>query len=242
MKKRILLVEDEPGLQMTLMDRLADNGYEVILRADGIQGEAEAMKGEVVLVILDVMLPGRDGFQVCSNLRAAGIDVPIIMLTARRTDLDSIVGLRQGADDYLGKPFDFGVLLARIEAVLRRYSRGKRDSSIEKGDDSGDLIHFGQFTLDNRKERLIREGEEVPLTTLEFHLLGYLASNPDRVITRNTLMERVWEYQREVSSRTVDVHIAKLRKKLTGTDGKCPIVTVRGRGYRFIPAVSGRIR
>lgn len=231
MEKRILLVEDEPGLQVTLMDRLFSNGYHVILREDGVQGEAEARKAEVDLVLLDVMLPERDGFQVCRNLRDAGIDVPIIMLTARGTNLDSIIGLRQGADDYLTKPFDFAVLLARIEAVLRRYKTGALPGDMEN---LKEKIRFGEFILDSHQELLFHNEEEVPLTTLEFHLLRYLVNNPNRVISRQTLMDEVWEYQESVSSRTVDVHIAKLRKKLMGSKGTSPISTVRGRGYRFI--------
>ena len=128
MKKRILLIEDEPGLQMTLEDRLTTEGYEVTVRGDGLTGEAEAMEGNFDLIILDVMLPGRDGFGVCRNLRHRGLAASILMLTARGTDMDTILGLRQGADDYLGKPFDMGVLLARMEALLRR-APSQRSSS-----------------------------------------------------------------------------------------------------------------
>ena len=134
MGRRVLIIEDEAGLQITLEDRLLAEGYTPVLRGDGISGEEEARTGEYDLILLDVMLPGRDGFSVCQNLRKADIRTPILMLTARNTDLDTIVGLKQGADDYLGKPFDMGILLARMEALLRRVVMGSGDRAQRRRD------------------------------------------------------------------------------------------------------------
>ncbi|RKX84579.1 MAG: DNA-binding response regulator, partial [Spirochaetes bacterium] len=120
--KRILIIEDEPGVQMTLEDRLVVEGYDVTIKGDGLQGEIEALKKTYDIILLDIMLPLRDGYAVCNNIRKAGVDTPVLMLTARNTNMDTVIGLRQGADDYLAKPFDMSVLLARIEALLRRSS------------------------------------------------------------------------------------------------------------------------
>jgi DNA-binding response OmpR family regulator len=143
--ERALLVEDETGLQITLQDRLSSEGYEVSVKGDGVRGEEAAKGGNFDLIILDIMLPGRDGYTVCRNLRQAGIGVPILMLTARNNDLDTVMGLRQGADDYLGKPFDMGVLVARIEALLRRARQappGKKAAAFTGS------VPFGPFILD----------------------------------------------------------------------------------------------
>ena len=233
MKKRILLIEDEPGLQLTLGDRLATEGYEVIIRGDGLAGEEEALKGDFDLILLDVMLPGRDGFGVCRNLRNRGLTASILMLTARNTDLDTILGLRQGADDYLAKPFDMGVLLARIEALLRRGS--PKVPLLGKTPEEAPQIRFGDYLLDRRRGTLLRGDGEIPLNTQEFRLLDYLAGHPDQVIRRNTLLDEVWGYDTETASRTIDVHVAKLRQKLGESEIPRHILTVRGRGYRFSP-------
>ncbi len=233
MRKRILLIEDEPGLQLTLDDRLTTEGYEVTIRGDGIKGEEEALGGTHDLILLDVMLPGRDGFGVCKNLRDKGLAVPILMLTARNTDLDTIMGLRQGADDYLAKPFDMGVLLARMEALLRRADRPSQGSASAETAMVEPQIRFGEFLLDRDRGALFHEDKEVALNAQEFRLLDYLVTHPDRVVSRDTLLDEVWGYDTETTSRTVDVHVAKLRQKLEESDFPRHILTVRGRGYKF---------
>ncbi len=226
---KILIIEDEPGVQITLEDRLTSEGYQVVVREDGIQGEEEAAKDFYDLILLDIMLPGRDGFAVCRNLRDRNILTPILMLTARNTDLDTIIGLRQGADDYLAKPFDMGVLLARIEALLRRSSLN------EKGKDSScqGIFNFGQFTLNTIRGSLMAGSREISLHTKEFRLLEFFLTNPDELLSRDRILDEVWGYGSETTTRTVDVHIAKLRQKLNESEKPVHIQTIRGRGYRF---------
>lgn len=228
MATKILLIEDEPGVQMTLEDRLSTEGWEVEIRGDGLEGEKEARKGIYDLILLDVMLPGRDGFGVCRNLRKAEITTPILMLTARGTDLDTITGLREGADDYLSKPFDMGVLLARIEALLRRAEQVPAQINTDP-----EKIQFGTFSLDIVRGLLFQGKEEIPLNAQEFRLLEFMGNRPENVISRDTLLDEVWGYGAETSSRTVDVHIAKLRQKLGESELPHHILTIRGRGYKF---------
>ncbi len=227
--KRILIIEDEPGVQMTLEDRLVVEGYDVTIKGDGLQGEIEALKKTYDIILLDIMLPLRDGYAVCNNIRKAGVDTPVLMLTARNTNMDTVIGLRQGADDYLAKPFDMSVLLARIEALLRRSSK----NTITKTTDLKQ-VSFGKFILYRDKGTLYKEGTEIPLVGQEFRLLSYLTANSNTIISRNTLMDAVWGYDNETTSRTVDVHIAKLRQKLEESESHGHIMTIRGRGYKFI--------
>jgi DNA-binding response OmpR family regulator len=228
--EKILIVEDEAGIRMTLKDRLNAEGYVVSEAADGITGEGMAIKSEYDLIILDLMLPGRDGLAVCSNIRKAGKMIPVLMLTARSTNLDVIVGLRSGADDYLAKPFDAGILIARIEALLRRASAG----TVQKNG-KGSLVKFGAFTLDREKGELLFNKKSVELNAQEYRLLDYLASNPDKLLTREQILDEVWEYGAETTTRTIDVHIAKLRQHLGESDYPKHIRTIRGRGYKFMP-------
>jgi len=226
----ILIIEDEAGVQITLQDRLVSEGYGVTVQGDGLGGEKEARTGKYDLILLDVMLPGRDGFTVCQNLRKAGIDIPILMLTARDTSLDTILGLRVGADDYLAKPFDMQVLLARIEALLRR--AGQTGSS-GKGKPENEKILFGDFTLDRGRGLLEKEGEPVDLNAQEYRLLDYLVMNSGRILSRDAILDDVWGYESEVTTRTVDVHVAKLRQRLGESNRPRHILTYRGRGYKF---------
>ncbi len=226
--KRILIIEDEPGVQMTLEDRLLSEGYEVVIKGDGPRGEREALKGEYNLILLDLMLPGKDGYAVCRNIRQAGIDTPVIMLTARNTNLDTIIGLREGADDYLAKPFDMGVLVARIEALLRRSTQ-----KIVSGGDPDQSVEFGDFILNPDGGELLMGGMPVPLNTQEYRLLHYLVVNKDKVLSREKLLDEVWGYDNETTTRTVDVHIGKIRHKLGESKFPRHILTVRGRGYKF---------
>jgi len=247
---KVLIIEDEQGIQITLQDRLQIEGYEVSVESNGIQGEAAAAVGSFDILLLDVMLPDRDGFAVCRNLRAAGIETPILMLTARNTNLDTVMGLRQGADDYLTKPFDMGVLLARMEALLRRAAQqgagpggrpGNRPAA-ESGDtedsgdtgDAGGIIRFGLFSLDRESRELFQDREVVDLHTREYQLLEYMACRPGRLLSRDQILDEVWGYESETSTRTVDVHIARIRRKLGEHDFPRHIQTVRGRGYKFL--------
>lgn len=226
--RKILIVEDEVGVQMTLEDRFVEEGFDVTIKGDGIEGELEALKNIYDLIILDVMLPNRDGFMICENIRKQGVETPILMLTARNSDLDIVIGLRYGADDYLPKPFNMTVLLARVEALLRRMEKvsGKKTKKS--------VYTFGEFKLDFQKGELFRDEESVTLNAIEFRLLTYFITHEDSIITRDTLLDDVWGYETETTSRTVDVHIAKLRAKLGESDFHKHIQTIWGRGYKFI--------
>ncbi len=227
---RILIIEDEPGVQMTLEDRLNAEGYETEVKGEGISGEEEARRGNYDMILLDVMLPGRDGFAVCRNLRKDNIFTPILMLTARNTDLDTIMGLRQGADDYLAKPFDTGLLLARIEALLRRAA-----ISVNQQQNNCDgILTFGEFILDRKKGTLKQGGDFIELHAREYALLEFLSAHPGDLLSRDRILDEVWGYGSETTTRTVDVHVAKLRQRLGESELPRHIQTVRGRGYRFI--------
>lgn len=226
MSSRILLVEDEPGLVMTISDLLAGEGYQVEVAGDGDVGYAKAFNGSFDLILLDVMLPRRNGYEVCRELRQRGVDSAILMLTARTQVVDRVVGLKLGADDYLAKPFDPAELLARIEALLRR---------LRKGHEIGvRSFRFGEVEVDFERAEVRKRGEFVNLSAKELQLLRYLVNHRGKTIPREELLQQVWEYSPEVSSRTVDVHIAWLRQKLEDRP-QSPryISTLRGRGYRF---------
>ena len=238
-KYNILIVEDEVGVQITLEDRLVSEGYSVTVRGDGIEGEKEAKTGRHDLILLDVMMPGKDGFTVCQDVRKAGVATPILMLTARDTNIDTVMGLRVGADDYLAKPFDMQVLLARIEALLRRTSAsGQGSAAVKDADSEDDVIVFGDFSLNSDCGSLERRDSggnagAVELNAQEYRLLEYLVSHSGRIISRNTILDDVWGYESEITTRTVDVHIAKLRQRLGESDRPKHIITYRGRGYKF---------
>jgi two-component system alkaline phosphatase synthesis response regulator PhoP len=228
MSSRILLVEDEPGLVMTLSDLLTAEGYEVDSAADGPTGLSKALDGGYDLLLLDVMLPGMSGLDVCRSLRQHGKDVGILMLTAKTQLTDRVVGLKLGADDYLAKPFEPPELLARIEALLRRVKREKR-SPVAR-------YQFGSVEVDFERGEVKNAGTSVPLALKELELLRYLVDHRGNVVSREELLEAVWQYQPGVSSRTIDVHVAWLRQKLE-PNPQTPrhIHTVRGVGYRFEP-------
>ena len=226
MSLRILLVEDEPGLVMTLTDLLTAEGYEVDTASDGTAGLAKAANGRYDLVILDVMLPGMNGFEVCRALRQEGKDFAILMLTAKSQVTDRVVGLKLGADDYVTKPFEPPELLARIEALLRRVKREKL-APVSR-------FQFGVVEVDFERGEVKNNGVSVPLALKELELLRYLVNHRGAVVSREELLEGVWQYQPGVSSRTIDVHVAWLRQKLE-PNPQTPrhIHTVRGVGYRF---------
>lgn len=227
--KKILVIEDEIGVQITLEDRLIVEGYSVTIKGDGIEGEDEALKNRHDIILLDVMLPNRDGFAICENIRKSGIKTPVLMLTARNTELDTVIGLRQGADDYLSKPFSMVILLARIEALLRRTQHTVLEQSNNES-----IIEFGKFSLDKTKGELFRDGILIPLNSLEYRLINYFIEHKNIIVSRDTLLDEVWGYETETTSRTVDVHIAKLRYKLGESEKPLHIQTVWGRGYKFI--------
>jgi two-component system alkaline phosphatase synthesis response regulator PhoP len=228
MKSHILLVEDEPGLVMTVSDLLSAEGYAVTAATDGVTGLAKAASGEYDLVLLDVMLPGKNGFDVCRDLRQQGCDIAILMLTAKGQVVDRVVGLKLGADDYLTKPFEPTELLARVEALLRRVGKEGRTQVVR--------FQFGDVEVDFDRNSVFKQGAPVNLAGKELQLLRYLIDRRGSVVSRDELMENVWEYQASVSSRTVDVHVAWLRQKLEDNpQNPKHIHTVRGVGYRFAP-------
>ncbi len=228
---RLLLVEDEPGLQLTLNDRLLAEGYAVETAGDGETGLARALAGGFDLVILDVMLPRRDGFDVCRTLRQRGVTTPVLMLTARGQVVDRVVGLKLGADDYLTKPFESAELLARIEALLRRAGQ----TAEQTGTPSAARHVFGDVVVDVRKAEVTRAGVPVDLSAKEFQLLRYFLEHRGATLSRDELLHEVWGYEHTPSTRTVDVHVAWLRQKFEANP-KVPqvIQTVHGLGYKFI--------
>jgi two-component system alkaline phosphatase synthesis response regulator PhoP len=226
MSSRILLVEDEPGLSLTVTDLLEAEGYQVDTAMDGPAGLAKAGGGEYDVVILDVMLPGKSGFDVCRELRQKGCDTAILMLTAKTNVVDRVVGLKLGADDYLAKPFDPSELLARVESLLRRIPKNKR-IPVEQ-------FEFGDVSADFALGQVLKKGEPVTMAAKELQLLRYLIDRRGTVVSREELLQNVWEYQAEVSSRTIDVHVAWLRQKLEDNPQSPQYIhTVRGVGYRF---------
>jgi two-component system, OmpR family, alkaline phosphatase synthesis response regulator PhoP len=226
MRKRILLVEDEPGLRLTLTGRLASEGHLVEQAADGETGLARACAESFDLVVLDVMLPDRSGFEVCRDLRRRGIDTPVLMLTARGEVDDRVLGLRLGADDYLVKPFAMSELLARVEARLRRETAPPREPP--------EGYRFGEVEVDFRRAEVSRAGQPVALSAKEFQLLCYLIRQRGATLSRDQLLNEVWGYDAMPSTRTVDVHVAWLRRKLE-PNPRHPqyILTVHGLGYKF---------
>jgi two-component system alkaline phosphatase synthesis response regulator PhoP len=227
MGKRILLVEDEPGLVLTLSDRLANEGYVVEAARDGERGLERGTNESFDLIILDVMLPRKNGFDVCRDLRQRGVPTPIIMLTARGQVVDKVVGLKLGADDYLTKPFEMIELLARVEALLRRAPAAPAPSA--------EVYQFGQVRIDFRRAEVECEGKAVELSAREFKLLRYLVEHREAILSRDELLNEVWGYNAMPSTRTVDVHIAWLRQKLE-PNPRHPqfILTVHGLGYKFV--------
>jgi DNA-binding response OmpR family regulator len=227
---RILVVEDNPDLAYGLRNNLEIEGYEVAVAADGAEGLAHARRSRPDLVILDLMLPGLDGFRVLRALREEGRDVPVLILTARGEEADKVRGLRLGADDYVTKPFGVLELLARVEALLRRAGNGR----TPEGARARPLERFGEIEVDPAT-RTVRRGEKpVYLTPMEFDLLLALVRRRGAVASRLELMKEVWGHQAAVLSRTVDTHIAELRRKLEA-DPSVPrhILTVRKAGYRL---------
>jgi two-component system alkaline phosphatase synthesis response regulator PhoP len=229
-KRKILLVEDEPGLVLTLTDRLESEGYEVDAAGDGGEALKKAAEGHYDLILLDVMLPGKSGFDVCRELRMRGSSTPILFLTARGEVADKVVGLKLGGDDYLTKPFDMMELTARVEALLRRAAE-----SAPKGNAAPVRYAFGDVEVDFRKAEVTRAKTPIELSALEFKLLKYFIENRGATLSREELLSRVWGYDAAIHSRTVDVHVSGLRQKIEPNPARPQyVVTVHKLGYRFL--------
>jgi len=224
---RVLLVEDEEGLILTLTDRLRSEGFDVVSAKDGEAGYAAAIAEAFDLILLDVMLPKKNGYDVCRDLRQRGISTPVLMLTAKGETIDKVLGLKLGADDYLTKPFEVMELLARIEALLRR-------APAKANGHSPDSFRFGDVTVDFKRATVAKEESAVELSAMEFKLLQYLIENRGLVHSRDHLLDQVWGYDAMPSTRTVDVHVAWLRQKLEENPRKPRFIqTVHGMGYKF---------
>lgn len=230
---RVLVIEDEPGLVMALTQRLSSEGYEIETAKDGERGLALGISQPFDVIVLDLMLPRKNGFDVCRDLRQRGINTPIIMLTARGQVVDRVVGLKLGADDYLTKPFAMMELLARIEALLRRTAA--HPTSPRTSATSPDTYEFGSIRVDFRRTIVTRNNEPVNVSAREFKLLRYLIEHPGATVSRDELLNEVWGYNALTTTRTVDVHISSLRQKIED-DPRHPqsIVTIHGFGYKFV--------
>lgn len=224
--KKVLIVEDDKDISELIQYNLTKDGYEVSTVFDGLQALEAAARISPDLIILDIMLPSQDGLDVCRQLKADNVlkNVPIIMLTAKSEESDVIVGLQMGADDYLAKPFSVKVLLARVKAVLRRFSQ------IETVDVS-QKRQFGRLTIDLNKHKISFNDKVIPLTSIEFDILEFLSRTPGRVYTREQILDKVWKDGKFIIDRAVDVHIRGMRKKLG--DAEDFVETVRGVGYCF---------
>lgn len=234
MAKKLLVVEDEPTLLETLEYNLTHQGYEVCTAADGPTALEVARREQPDLIVLDIMLPKLDGLEVCRILRQETI-VPILMLTAREEEVDKVVGLELGADDYMTKPFSMRELQARIKALLRR-SRFIREELTSREDsvDETQQLTFGDLTLDLARHEVMRDGEPLHLRPKEYELLVFLARNRGTVLSRDLILEKVWGWDYGGGSRTVDVHVRWLREKIEPDPAQpTRIITVRGVGYRF---------
>lgn len=227
MSNRILLVEDEPDLVMIIRDRLLAEGYDVTVISDGAEVQVHLQTNTYDLILLDVMLPNMLGTEICKSLRTSGNQTLILMLTAKGSTNDKIIGLKVGADDYLAKPFDFGELLARMEALLRR----KTNLTIEVRRN----VELGEIEVDLHASELRKEGKPIDVSAREFQLLRYLIENPNQVHSRETLLNHVWGYDSTPTTRTVDVHIAWLRQKIeTNPSHPKHLITVHKMGYKLV--------
>jgi two-component system alkaline phosphatase synthesis response regulator PhoP len=224
---RVLVVEDDEAMAVALRDGFTYEGYEVAVARDGEVGLRLAREETPDLMILDVMLPKMTGLEICKILRGEGSRLPIIMLTARGQEIDKVLGLKLGADDYVTKPFSFMELMARVEAVLRR--------TQPDGGTTRPIHEFGDVTIDLDRHEAGKAGESLDLTPREFRLLGYFLEHRGEVISREELLDAVWGYDTIPFTRTVDTHIAKLRKKIE-EDASDPqhIITVHRLGYKFV--------
>jgi DNA-binding response OmpR family regulator len=226
MKTRILIVEDEPAMVAGLRDNFEYEGYDVISAADGVQGLDRAVAEHPDLVVLDVMMPRMSGLDVCKQLKAKRPSLPIIMLTARGQEIDKVVGLELGADDYVTKPFSIRELMARVKAVLRRVSPPSTPPEVYR---------FSDVEVNVRSNEVRRAGEPVELSAKEFALLTYFVAHPAETLSRDRLLDAVWGYESYPNTRTVDTHILHLRQKLESNPEEPRLfLTVHGSGYKFV--------
>jgi len=227
MKEKILIIEDEEDLVKGLKLNLADEGYEVDWAADGAEGLRKALEERPQLIILDIMLPKMNGLDICRELRQKNISIPIIMLTAKGEEIDKVLGLEIGADDYMTKPFSIRELLARIKAHLRREKRERKTVP--------EVYRFGDVEIDFTHFKVKRKDKDLDLTSLEIDILRYFITHREEVVTREALLDKVWGYEKYPTTRTIDNHILKLRKKIEA-DPSHPeyILSVYGEGYRFV--------
>jgi two-component system, OmpR family, alkaline phosphatase synthesis response regulator PhoP len=230
MRRHILVVEDDRTLRQALTFNLTREGYEVTSAADGEAALEAARSQRLDLILLDVMLPGMSGIEVLRVLRRDRISTPVIIVSAKGDEIDRVVGLKVGADDYVAKPFSRPELLARIEAVLRRQRRETAGGSQRE-----ERLEIGPVVVDLARREVTMRGEPVHVTTKEFDLLALMASQPGRIFTRDQLISRIWGYDYPGEGRTVDVHVSWLRGKLRRIDGHDYFRTVRGVGYAFSP-------
>jgi two-component system alkaline phosphatase synthesis response regulator PhoP len=227
MAKKILIIEDEPGILLSLRDELESEGYIVYEAGDGQKGLALTKQHKPDLIILDIMLPVLDGYEVCKRLRMAGDTTPVVMLTVKDKEIDKVLGLELGADDYVTKPFSLRELMARVKAIFRRTEERAKDISTYK---------FGQIELDFRKYEAKKKDKKLEFTPLEFQMLKLFIQKKEQVISRDDFLDKIWgEENTYVSLRTVDSHIANIRKKIE-EDPSHPkhIISIRGVGYKFI--------
>ena len=223
---RILIVEDEPNMVAGLRDNFEYDGYEVITAPDGISGLDRALNDAPDLVVLDVMMPRMSGLEVCKRLKSERPSIPIIMLTARGQEVDKVVGLELGADDYVTKPFSIRELLARVKAVLRRVQTVPKEQ---------DHYSFGDVEVNLRSCQVSRKGKALDFSSKEFELLKYFLRHPGEALSRDRLLEEVWGYESLSSTRTVDAHIVRLRQKIEPKpEDPRFILTVHGTGYKFV--------
>ena len=226
--KRMLIIEDEESIRMLLEDDFKVEGYEVLTAANGLRGMEISSKEDFDIILLDLMLPGLDGIEICKRLRRMGNDTPIIMLTAKSDEIDRVVGLEIGADDYVTKPFSPRELQARVKAIIRRSGRSSALVKSEK-------YAVGDLQIDLLRHTVIKNGKEIKLTALEFSLLRYFLENQFRVLTRDDILDEVWTPDVVVQPRTVDAHIANLRKKIEDEPANPRwILGVHGVGYKAV--------
>ena len=229
--EKILVVDDEEHISELISYNLISNGYKVITANNGIDAIKLAIEEKPSVILLDLMIPGKDGYDVCKEIRNYKEirNTPIIMLTAKSEEVDKILGLELGADDYITKPFSVRELLARVKAVLRRFSIIQEDDGT---------LEFGDLTVNFEKREILVNGNKLELTLKEFELLEILIKNRGKILTRDTLLDRIWGYEYIGETRTVDVHIRYLRKKIEEDDKNPKLIeTIRGVGYRFNPNI-----
>jgi DNA-binding response OmpR family regulator len=219
-RRRVLVIEDDDDLARAIRDLVEDEGFAVELRSDGESGFAEGLSGEYHVIVLDLMLPKRNGFSVCQDLRSAGIDTPLMILTAKEGELDEVEGLDVGADDYLRKPFENSIFLARIHALLRRHERGRPKP-----------LTVGAVELDPLHRSVVSFGRSVSLTPREFTLLEYLMGHPDETLAKSQILHAVWGSGFDGDPNIVEVYVGYLRRKIDLAPNQSMIRTVRGVGY-----------